>query len=519
MKDYAFAARLRELRERNNYSQFQLAKLMDVSDKAVSKWETGNSRPKASACTKLALVLGVDVDQLLDNDTITPDEVEKLLSAQRGMLWDKAENRMEEIYGGDPPLAVKNRFLVERNALHHSSAVLMFDILAKVSEAARQKGAGFSAPAAVCFTAWLLGASEVNPLEPHYYCPRCRRVEFRPEARSGWDLPDKVCDCGAGMRQDGQDIPVETCIMGGENPFESYRCAVDEDFMDEAEKIIISYGEQFFFMERFHEDAEEDYERTPEGEICCDPDTGKPIRVRQLPFSCLMFRPKKKARIRKPDNITGPDTIINWGERTGQPTISLLGGFYGPPYLSKPTPFRSSPSELARQEIMERALRDYWEYKEPLAEMVSDLKFPDIAPYSGKLSFSRFISLICSVSNLYMTSGPEELAEKLGLDDLTDLPLSREEIWNVIIRSTAYPGYMSGAASEIMINTGTGNYLRNAHQQGVGARERKLFREMNLPDWFEKYAVNIMHLCWRSTCIEEGIRLLEDARRKIREGK
>ena len=517
MVDYKFGNRLAELRRAKGYSQFQLAKMMNVTDKAVSKWETGMAKPRATACTKLASLLGVDVDQLMDNDTLTQDEADRLLSKQRSRLWKKAEARMKELYGEEPPLRIMNRFIVERNALHRSSAVIMFDILAQVIHAARESRAGFDSAGAKCFVSWLLGATEVNPLEPHLYCPKCHRVEFHPEAASGWDLPARVCECGARMVPDGQDIPVEACILAGGNPYEFFQCEIDESFMPEAERIILTYGEQFFIMERFHVDGSEDYERGPEGQVVLDPETGKPIPVRYLPFTSLMFRAKKKARIRKPEKITGPNELINWGRRSGQPTMALLGGFYGPRYLSRPSPFISTPDELVRQDVMELALKEYWQYKQAEAEAITDLKLPDLTPYLNRLNFGTFMSLICSVNNLYLTSGPEELAKKAGFEDFTQMPLSMEDLWKVISRSTAYPGYMSGAAGEILYSTGAGKYLCTEYQQGIGPRERRLFREMSLPEWFETYASNIMDLCFRSIYTELGIRLLEDARRKIRD--
>ena len=57
------------------------------------------------------------------------------------------------------------------------------------------------------------GITEVNPLPPHYICPKSHRLEWVHEAASGYDLKDKICpDCGTRMRGDGQNIPFETFL-------------------------------------------------------------------------------------------------------------------------------------------------------------------------------------------------------------------------------------------------------------------------------------------------------------------
>lgn len=43
MRDYAFGNLVTKLRTELGFSQFQLGKLIGVSDKAVSKWENGVS--------------------------------------------------------------------------------------------------------------------------------------------------------------------------------------------------------------------------------------------------------------------------------------------------------------------------------------------------------------------------------------------------------------------------------------------------------------------------------------------
>ncbi|MBQ3550041.1 MAG: helix-turn-helix transcriptional regulator [Clostridia bacterium] len=72
MNDYKFGNILTELRKAKHLSQKELGHLLSVSDKAVSRWENGNAKPRASILPKLAKILGVSVDRLLGgNDTTT----------------------------------------------------------------------------------------------------------------------------------------------------------------------------------------------------------------------------------------------------------------------------------------------------------------------------------------------------------------------------------------------------------------------------------------------------------------
>ena len=73
-REYDFGNYLTDLRKVKGYSQFQLGKLVGVSDKAVSKWETGASRPKMQVIRKLAAFLDADVYKLLGLKQDEPDE-------------------------------------------------------------------------------------------------------------------------------------------------------------------------------------------------------------------------------------------------------------------------------------------------------------------------------------------------------------------------------------------------------------------------------------------------------------
>lgn len=80
-----FGALVSELRKEKGYTQKELAQYLYVSDKAVSKWETGNSIPDTSLLIPLAELLGVSVTELLmcermaENVTLETDRVEDIV--------------------------------------------------------------------------------------------------------------------------------------------------------------------------------------------------------------------------------------------------------------------------------------------------------------------------------------------------------------------------------------------------------------------------------------------------------
>ena len=66
MDTYITGATIKMLRERQNMTQSDLAERIGVSNKAVSKWETGKGLPDLSLLQPLAQALGVSVIELMN---------------------------------------------------------------------------------------------------------------------------------------------------------------------------------------------------------------------------------------------------------------------------------------------------------------------------------------------------------------------------------------------------------------------------------------------------------------------
>ena len=68
MNHYITGAAIKNLRERKHFTQAALAELLDVSDKAISKWETGWGLPDVTLIEPLAKALGVSVIELMSGE-------------------------------------------------------------------------------------------------------------------------------------------------------------------------------------------------------------------------------------------------------------------------------------------------------------------------------------------------------------------------------------------------------------------------------------------------------------------
>ena len=71
MDRYITGAMIRRLRERAGITQQDLAQKLSVSDKAISRWETGRGYPDITLVTPLAQALGVSVIELFSGGDVT----------------------------------------------------------------------------------------------------------------------------------------------------------------------------------------------------------------------------------------------------------------------------------------------------------------------------------------------------------------------------------------------------------------------------------------------------------------
>lgn len=68
-----------ERRKKVNLTQLQLAEKLSITDRAVSKWETGKAMPDSSIMLDLCHVLQISVNDLLCGEVVTVDHYNKEL--------------------------------------------------------------------------------------------------------------------------------------------------------------------------------------------------------------------------------------------------------------------------------------------------------------------------------------------------------------------------------------------------------------------------------------------------------
>lgn len=104
----------------------------------------------------------------------------------RKMVLAKAES----IYGSPLPEIVRTRVDKELGAIVGHGFSTLYLIAAKLVSKLQADGhvAGYRTLAGSSLAAYLSGITEINPLPPHYICPKCGWTEFKVSkpALQGW---------------------------------------------------------------------------------------------------------------------------------------------------------------------------------------------------------------------------------------------------------------------------------------------------------------------------------------------
>lgn len=470
MKDYSFGNYICALRTGLGLSQFQLGTLVGVTDKAVSKWENGDAKPRVSTCYRLAEVLGVSISELLSCKQITVS-ARKELEKMSNKLWKEAYDRLS-IYGSTPSVECLSRLAAEETALRGTDAIHSFAVVGKMQEALQQHNAMMVVSGCVnsSFAAWLFGATKVNPLRPHYRCPRCGKVVFSSDVENGFDLPAKHCTCGEVYIRDGHNLPFEGYAKA-ERSGTHLEFRISEKALPIAVKTLLEFY-------------------NGKADIL-------PVKMISSYDNQTVDRyvilPEHKARPAVSEDgfwYIGMDDYWEWQDNETSFTFMISDQLNElERAIEKVSQQLPDPVSLMTQEM---AARLYLRRCEKFGFFTDALDQTEIHDYDLLLRIDAM-----SHSTGSWTGNGDQLVAT-GMATVREIPAAREHIWNTVSKALiSHNVHDNGLALMMMENARRGLF----YSQGVSENIRATLLSLGIPEWYPDCLAKIRYLFPMGHCI------------------
>ena len=154
-----------DCRKKQNLTQAQLAEKLNITDRAVSKWETGKAMPDSNIMLELCCILGINVNELLCGEMI---EIEKKDEQLNGLIFQMAKN--EERY--------HKRLLHSAAVIIATSAVALICLMSLISLLIPECGFQYFmiAVSVILFTIPCVIALKFKVETGYYECKNCQHM-------------------------------------------------------------------------------------------------------------------------------------------------------------------------------------------------------------------------------------------------------------------------------------------------------------------------------------------------------
>ena len=153
------------------------------------------------------------INELIEKIKPIPDELySPQIPGAEDQIISMSYNKAEQLYGNPLPPIVAERLKYELDSIINNGFAVLYLIAHKLVKKSLDDGylVGSRGSVGSSFVATMTDITEVNPLPPHWSCPKCKYSEFVTDGSygGGFDLPDKICpQCNSPTIKNGHDIP------------------------------------------------------------------------------------------------------------------------------------------------------------------------------------------------------------------------------------------------------------------------------------------------------------------------